>query len=98
MSRRIASLAARLVVALGVAALGCASAKVSEMPIPEQDWQRAGAGTLAMMRDLTECTDYATIPSELHQNEDGTLRVERRGVDDDKYIACMTSKGWKRGG
>ena len=87
-----------LALALGLAASGCASTKVVDMPVEEQSWQQSGSNTAFLMRDLTICKDHAAIPSELTEGEDGSIRVVRHGYDDDKYVSCMESKGWRRDG
>jgi hypothetical protein len=84
--------------ALGLAASGCASTPVVDMPIEEQRWQQSGSNNAFLMRDLTTCQDHAAIPSELVEGEDGSVRVVRHGYDDDEYVRCMESKGWRRDG
>ena len=87
-----------LSLSLGLAASGCASHNVAEMPIAEQSWQQSGSNSAFLMRDLTACRDHSAIPSELVEDDDGNITVKRHGYDDGKYIACMESKGWRRDG
>jgi hypothetical protein len=68
------------------------------MPIEEQHWQQSGSNSSFLMRDLTTCRDHAAIPSELIEEADGSVRIERKGYEDDKYVSCMESKGWRRDG